>query len=145
MAYEQGRIDQVEYLSKVSELMDKVLSHTDIDIPTSIQGNDATRAYFGLSFEVYKAVVKDTTIDIKALALETATAIDSIIRQYVTDNEKTVVDWQNKGQLIGKMKIEIEDYLIDVVKRKYEIPMTFDDMDMIIDRCTDVAKLCFKQ
>lgn len=144
-AYEQGRINEIEYLRQVTEYMDKVLSHTDSDIPASIQDNNAARAYFGLSFEVYKAVAKDTGIDLKALALETANTIDSIIKRYVTDNEKTVVDWQNKGQLIGKMKIEIEDYLIDEVKRKYEIPMTFDDMDMIIDRCTDVAKLWFKQ
>lgn len=144
-AYEQGRINEVEYLRQVTEYMDKVLSHTDSDIPASIQDNNAARAYFGLSFEVYKAVAKDIGIDLKALALETANTIDSIIKRYVTDNEKTVVDWQNKGQLIGKMKIEIEDYLIDEVKRKYEIPMTFDDMDMIIDRCTDVAKLWFKQ
>lgn len=144
-AYEQGRINEIEYLRQVTEYMDKVLSHTDSDIPASIQDNNAARAYFGLSFEVYKAVAKDTGIDLKALALETANTVDSIIKRYVTDNEKTVVDWQNKGQLIGKMKIEIEDYLIDEVKRKYEIPMTFDDMDMIIDRCTDVAKLWFKQ
>ncbi|MEG1405104.1 MAG: DUF3387 domain-containing protein, partial [Alistipes sp.] len=144
-AYEQGRINEIEYLRQVTEYMDKVLSHTDSDIPASIQDNNAARAYFGLSFEVYKAVAKDIGIDLKALALETANTIDSIIKRYVTDNEKTVVDWQNKGQLIGKMKIEIEDYLIDEVKRKYEIPMTFDDMDMIIDRCTDVAKLWFKQ
>ena len=43
------------------------------------------------------------------------------------------------------MKIEIEDYLIDEVKRKYQLPITFEDMDMIIDRCVDVAKLWFKQ
>ncbi|MEG2339760.1 MAG: type I restriction endonuclease subunit R [Odoribacter sp.] len=143
-AYEQGRIDEIEYLCQVSEYMEKVLSHTDSDIPASIQDNNAARAYFGLSFEVYKSVAKDTTFDLKALALKTANTIDSIIRRYATDNEKTVVDWQNKGQLIGKMKIEIEDYLIDEVKQKYDISMTFDDIDMIINRCVDVAKLWFK-
>ncbi len=144
-AYEQGRIDEIEYLRQVTEYMEKVLSHTDSDIPASIQDNNAARAYFGLSFEVYKTVAKNTAVDLKPLALETANTIDSIIKRYVTDYEKTVVDWQNKGQLIGKMKIEIEDYLIDEVKRKYEIPMTFDDMDSIIDRCVEVAKLWFKQ
>lgn len=144
-AYEQGRIDEIEYLRQVTEYMEKVLSHTDSDIPASIQDNNAARAYFGLSFEVYKTVVKENITDLKVLALETANTIDSIVKQYITDNGKMVVDWQNKGQLIGKMKIEIEDYLIDEVKRKYNIPMTFDDMDMIIDRCVDVAKLWFKQ
>jgi type I restriction enzyme R subunit len=79
------------------------------------------------------------------LSIDTANAIDAIIKHHVTDNDRVVVDWQNKGKIIGKMKIEIEDYLIDEVKRKHEIPMTFDDMDRIIDRCVDVAKLWFKQ
>ena len=42
------------------------------------------------------------------------------------------------------MKIDMEDYLIDEVKRKYDIPMSFDDMDTIIDRSVEVAKLWFK-
>jgi type I restriction enzyme R subunit len=42
------------------------------------------------------------------------------------------------------MKIELEDFLIDEVKRKYEIPLSFDDMDAIIDRSVEVAKLWFK-
>ena len=145
-AYEQGRIDEIEYLRQVTEYMEKVLSHTDSDIPASIQNNNAARAYFGLSLEVYKVVVKgEHDIDLKTTSLNTANAIDAIVRRYVIDNDKVVVDWQNKGNIIGKMKIEMEDYLIDEVKRKFEIPMTFDDMDRIIDRCVDVAKLWFKQ
>ena len=42
------------------------------------------------------------------------------------------------------MKIEIEDYLIDEIKRKYDLPITFDNMDAIIDRSVEVAKLWFK-
>ncbi len=145
-AYEQGRIDEAEYLRQVTEYMEKVLSHTDSDIPASIQHNNAARAYFGLSLEVYKTVVKeDNSIDLRMLSLDTANAIDTIVRHFVMDNDKIIVDWQNKGNIIGKMKIEIEDYLIDEVKRKYDLTMTFDDMDAIIDRCVDVAKLWFKQ
>mgnify|MGYP000095243160 CR=1 FL=1 len=145
-AYEQGRINEAEYLQQVTELMDKVLSHTDSDIPASIEHDNATRAYFGLCLETYKAIAKEGDIvDFKNLSLETANTINTIIKRYIVDNEKTVVDWQNKAQLVGKMKIEIEDYLIDEVKRKYEIPMTFYDMDTIIDRCVEVAKLWFKQ
>lgn len=38
------------------------------------------------------------------------------------------------------MKLDIEDYLIDEVKRKYDLSITFDDMDAIIDRAVDVAQ-----
>jgi type I restriction enzyme R subunit len=145
-AYEQGRIDEIEYLKQVTEYMEKVLSHTDSDIPASIQHNNAARAYFGLSHEVYSKVAeKIAPYHVKNLSVDTANAIDTIIKHHVTDNERVVVDWQHKGNIIGKMKIEMEDYLIDEVKRKHEIPMTFDDMDKIIDRCVDVAKLWFRQ
>ncbi|MDR3062030.1 MAG: hypothetical protein LBU57_07955, partial [Dysgonamonadaceae bacterium] len=80
----------------------------------------------------------------KETALDTALVIDSIISKYVLDSGQAVVDWPAKSNLIGKIKIEIEDYLIDEVKRKYDIPLTFDEMDQIIDRSVDVAKLWFK-
>lgn len=143
-AYEQGRIDEAEYLKQVTEHMEAVLSRTDSEIPASLANNNAGRAFFGLSLEVYKEVVKDASINITELALETANALDRIIRKWVLDSEKSIVDWQNKSNIVGKMKIEMEDYLIDDIKRKYEIPLTFEDMDAIIDRCVDVAKLWFR-
>jgi type I restriction enzyme R subunit len=144
-AYEQGRIDEIEYLRQVAEYMEKVLSHTDSDIPASIQHNNTAKAYYGLSHEVLKMVADEAApYNVQHIALEAANAIDNIVKRTVTDNEKVVVDWQNRGNLIGKMKIEMEDFLIDEVKTKYEIPITFDNMDEIIDRCVEVAKLWFR-
>ena len=145
-ANEKGRFDEAEYVNKMAEYMERVLSHTDSDIPTSLQNNNAGRSYYGLCFEVYKVVVKpEQGLNLKQLALDTANAIDSIVRKHIVDGDAIVVDWQNnKGKLIGQMKLEIEDYLIDEVKRKYEIAITFDDMDQIVDSCIDVAKQWFK-
>ena len=42
------------------------------------------------------------------------------------------------------MKIELEDELIDNIKRKYELNFSFDDMDEIIDGCVEVAKIWIK-
>ena len=42
------------------------------------------------------------------------------------------------------MKIELEDELIDNIKRKYELDFSFDEMDVIIDGCVDVAKIWIK-
>jgi type I restriction enzyme R subunit len=143
-AYEQGRIDEVEYLKKVTEHMESVLSHTDSSIPTEIAKNDTARAYYGLALETYKTLNLSDSISVENLALNTALTIDIIIRKHIIDKDKPIVDWAAKSNLIGQMKIEIEDYLIDEVKRKYEIQMSFDDMDAIIDRSVDVAKLWFR-
>lgn len=143
-AYEQNRINETEYLNRITDLMNKVLSHTDNEIPAVLQDNNAAKAYFGLSLEVYKSIVKNDNIDISALSLETAIAIDSIIQNFIIDEDKVIVDWQSKGQIIGKMKLAIEDFLIDEIKHKFSLQITFDDMDAIVDRSVEVAKKWFK-
>jgi len=138
--YEQGRIDEAEYLERVLKHKEEVLAHTDKEIPKELVDNNVGKAFFGLSLEVYKSIPSEQSkaVDRKHVALETALAFDAIIQP------KIIVDWQTNSTLIGKMKIELEDFLIDEIKRKYAIPLTFDDMDAIIDQCVNVAKLWYK-
>jgi type I restriction enzyme R subunit len=125
--------------------MHKVLSHTDSEIPVALQNNNAGRAYFGLGLEAYKRTCKGAEgFDLTNLALMTANKIDEIIKAYIYPNGALMVDWTAKDRLIGTMKLEIEDYLIDEIKRKYGIPLTFDDMDSIIDSSVDVASKWFR-
>ena len=143
--YRLGRISEAEYLQRAEEIMQKVLSHTDSEIPESLQSNNAGRAYFGLGLEVYKRVCKDAEkYDLTGLALMTANKIDEIIKAFIYPDGSLMVDWTAKDRLIGTMKLEIEDYLIDVIKREYGVPLTFDDMDSIIDSSVDVASKWFR-
>ena len=110
-----------------------------------LKDNNAARAYFGLSLEVYKSVIKpEQGLDLTQIALDTASRIDAIIRQHIFEKGTLIVDWPLKDRLVGMMKLDIEDYLIDEVKRKYDLSMTFDDMDAIIDRAVDVAQKWFR-
>lgn len=140
-AYEQGRIDEVEYLQRVLKYKDDVLTHTDNELPDELQQNNAAKAYYGLALETYRRAFGDTPIDLKQLALDTAWAFDGIINRTLIIDGQVLVDWQQKSDIIGRMKIELEDYLIDEVKRKYGLAFSFDDMDVIIDGCVEVAKL----
>lgn len=143
--YKLGRISEAEYLQRAENIMHQVLSHTDSEIPESLQNNNAGRAYFGLSLEVYKAVCKnDDRFDVSKLALITATKIDEIIKKNIFTDGTLMVDWTAKSTLKSSMKLEIEDFLIDDIKRKYDVPLTFDDMDSIIDRSVDVATKWFQ-
>ena len=144
-AYELGRISELEYLSKVEEIMEHVLRHTDSDIPQQIENNSAAKAFFGLSYEVYKSLYKEgCDLDLKSVALDTALSIDRIIRTFIFDNETIVVDWESKDAVIGEMKRTIDDYLFDIVKRKEGVILTSMDMDSIVDRSVDVAKKWFR-
>ena len=140
-AYEQGRIDELEYLKRVQKYKEDVLAHTDNELPEELQQNNEAKAYYGLALETYQRAFGSAQVNLKQLALDTARAFDSIMKRTLMVDGRVLVDWQQKSDIIGRMKIELEDYLIDEVKRKYEVPFSFHDMDVIIDGCVDVAKL----
>lgn len=140
-AYEQGRISELEYLHRVQKYKDDVLAHTDSELPEELQQNNAAKAYYGIALETYRRVFGDVQTDLKQLALDTARAFDGMLNRTLMVDGSVLVDWQLKSDIIGRLKIELEDYLIDEVKRKYGLPFSFHDMDVVIDGCVDVAKL----
>ena len=44
----------------------------------------------------------------------------------------------------GKLKIDIGDYLIDEIRDKYSLQLSFNDLDEIANQCIEVAKLRYK-
>lgn len=137
--YEKERLTDNEYLEKMMQYKEDVLNHTDSELPPELEHNNVAKAYFGIALENYKRLFPE--MPVREMALATANAFDDIIRQTVIVEDSVLVDWQSKNDIIGKMKIRLEDELIDNVKRKYGVSFPFDDMDIIIDGCVDVAKI----
>jgi type I restriction enzyme R subunit len=137
--YEQGRLTDNEYLEKMMQYKEDVLNHTDSELPPELEHNNAAKAFFGIALENYKRLFPE--MPVREMALATANAFNDIICQTVIVEGSVLVDWQSKNDIIGKMKIRLEDELIDNIKRKYEVNFPFDDMDIIIDGCVDVAKI----
>ena len=137
--YEQGRLTDNEYLEKMMLYKEDVLNHTDSELPPELEHNNAAKAFFGIALENYKRLFPE--MPVREMALATANAFNDIICQTVIVEGSVLVDWQSKNDIIGKMKIRLEDELIDNIKRKYEVNFPFDDMDIIIDGCVDVAKI----
>jgi type I restriction enzyme R subunit len=142
--YELKRITEAQYLSKVQDIMNSVLSHTDSDIPDVLKNRDVAKAFFGLTMESLSGKLQDNKIR-KQIATEAAIQIDDMIKGVVLDDGKPIIDWQNKTNLTGKLLIEIGDYLIDEVRDKYRVDLSFGDMDTIASRCLDVAKIRYKK
>jgi type I restriction enzyme R subunit len=141
-AYEQGRLSDNEYLEKMLQFKEDVLNHTDSELPAELEHNNAAKAYYGIALENYKRLFPEQPV--KEMALATTNAFDEIIRKAVIVDNAVLVDWQSKSDIIGRMKIDLEDELIDNIKRKYGVDFSFDDMDVIIDGCVDVAKIWIK-
>lgn len=141
--YETNRINETQFLSKVQEIMDSVLTYTDSDIPEALRSKDIAKAYYGLTIEAISSKIQDPIVK-REISVEVALQIENIIKQAVLDNSKPIIDWQFKSNITGKLQIEIGDYLIDEVRDKYQINLTFGDMDEIADKCIEVAKIRYK-
>ena len=60
------------------------------------------------------------------------------------DNGKPLIDWGKDGNMIiGKTIIAIQDFLFEL-KEKYNLDLSFDEMDSIADRSMDIAKIRYK-
>lgn len=141
--YEAKRISEAQYLSRVQEIMNNVLVHTDNDIPEQLKDRDVAKAFYGLTVEALSEKIQDNIVR-KEVATQTALQIDDLIQDSVLDNGKPIIDWQYKTNITGKLLIEIGDYLIDEVRDKYNVDLSFKDMDKIAEDCIEVAKIRYK-
>ncbi len=140
-AYEQGRITEIEYLNSVNEIKEQVLNHTDSEMPIEVQESNTAKAFFGLSYEVYKSIYTEgCDLDLREIAINTALQIEKIIKSLIFDSDNVIVDWASKEAIVGRIKLSIEDYLIDIVKREEGVELSFTDIDTIVDRSVEVAK-----
>ena len=141
--YEAKRITEAQYLSKVQDIMDNVLTRTDNEVPDALKEKEEAKAFYGISKELLSEKIQDELI-LKEVSVQTALNIDELIRRSVLDNGKPVIDWQNKSNITGKLLIEIGDYLIDEVRDKYNIDLSFGEMDKLAEDCIEVAKIRYK-
>jgi type I restriction enzyme R subunit len=136
--YETQRINEAQYLNKVKDIMESVLSHTDSDIPSSLQNTDVPKAFYGITNEELQSKFSDAETR-KQISANTALAIDEIIQKLIK------VNWQNEVDIPKKMIHQIGDYLIDEVRDKYNIEISFEEIDKLAESCVNVAKIRYKK
>lgn len=141
--YEAKRLNEAQYLNNVQDIMNNVLAHTDNEIPEQLNDRDIAKAFYGLTVEALSEKIQDDIVR-KEVAIQTALQIDDLIQNSVLDNCKPIIDWQYKTNITGKLLIEIGDYLIDEVRDKYNVDLSFKDMDKIAEDCIEVAKIRYK-
>lgn len=141
--YEEHRISETIFLKRVKDIMNSVLSHTDSEMPSELINKEIAQAFYGLTLEKLSGKFTDKTT-LNVISISSALTIDRIIQKNVLDNGKPIIDWQNKSNITGKLLIEIGDFLIDEVRDKYNIELSFDEMDDVSEKCIDVAKVRYK-
>jgi type I restriction enzyme R subunit len=136
--YRLERITEAEYLRKVKEFEAEFLSGKRHNIPEQLNGNDTGIAIYNLTNEILK-----TELHAKPeIATEIAVDIDKIIRSVIFENDILIIDWQHKTDRQGKIKIAIDDYIFDL-KAKYDLDISFEQVDDLVAQSLEVAKIKF--
>jgi type I restriction enzyme R subunit len=141
--YRAGRIKELEFLARMKEYSEQAMNKKNNDLPEVLKENEVAQAFYRLVTVDLVEKIKDLEL-LKILSTESAMAIDTIIKDAVLDKGLLVVDWKDKPSISGMLKIDIGDYLIDEVRDKYKIDLSFADMDAIAEKCIEVAKVRYK-
>jgi len=131
--FKAKRVSDLEYLNRVIDIRNKVATKQHDDVPDSIRDNDEACAYFGLVKPYFEqSDLDDAQIDL--IASETSLAIQGII-----DKHWKVDFWDDTDIQKASMN-DIDDFLYDNVNEKYELSLSLEEMDEIIERTMQVAK-----
>lgn len=126
------RISDAEYLKRVADYRDKVKTRKHDDMPDAIDGNGHAMAVFGIIRPYFDEVGDKLKSD--EIAADAAIAIQEIFKKHWK-----VQFWDDEDA--KKMVInDIDDYLFDVIKGKYGINLSVEQMDEIINRTVKNAE-----
>ncbi len=142
-AYEEKRISEAEYLKRVQEISQSVVNHTDADIPEILNDRKIAQAFYGITYELLSSKIEEET-QLKEIATVAGMGMDNIIQETILDGGKPIVDWQLKSDLLGKLAIDIGDFLIDEIRDKFDLDLSFDEIDELAEKVIEIAKLRYK-
>lgn len=127
------RISELEYLERMQEYRDKVLTKTDSSIPKKIRDNATVSAYYGTMNSAFKDKRGDVETH-RDLLTDAALKIEEII------NNRKKVNWQNNTDVTKKMELEIGDYIYDEIRKPMDLDLNFTELDKIADQMVSIAK-----
>lgn len=140
--YHRQRITEAEYLVKAKDFEDAFFNGRRDNVPSIIKDNPTAIAFFNLTTEELKDGL-GTKANNMEIAAEIAADIDDIVKANVFDNGHPVIDWQKNEDIKGKMRIEMDDLLFET-KKKFDLDISFDQIDQLIDGCINVAETRFR-
>ena len=125
------RISELDYLNRVSEIRDDMVTVPRDDIPESITGIEEACAYYGIAREYLVA---------EGLEIAEETVADMAQNFLRSFEQEEVVDFWDNENAINKVKGHMDDYFYDELKEKQGIELTTEQMDEIIEKTMQIAR-----
>ena len=130
--FKNQRISADTYLYTVNDASVKVASNVRDDVPDNIKENSDACAYYGVIKPYFEKSVENELAE--KVAAET-----SLFIQDALDKRKKVDFWHDADSQ-KSVKNDIDDYLCDEVKAKFNIELDGNQMDEIISKVMDIAR-----
>lgn len=146
--YKQQRISEVQYLTKVKEIMERVRDRRKSNLPYSLQGNDFAQALYGaVSEQISSAdgwLVQERPAPFGSEVLPEDAAIDRIRAEMSLHMEEiirseAVVRWRDNPDAQNRMRNRMDDFLFQL-QGSHEITLTLEQMDSLIESCLHIAR-----
>lgn len=133
-SFQENRISEAEYLKAILNIRDQFEKGYLEDIPETLLSKPEARAFFGVLSEVFEnSFGKEIAIQQKDVLANIGIDISKIIEKLI------IRDWKKNIDVIKEMENEVEDYLMSH-RKSLGVDITFDDLDVILDKCLKVAK-----
>ncbi|AEM46398.1 type I site-specific deoxyribonuclease, HsdR family [Acidithiobacillus ferrivorans SS3] len=131
--YRAKRLSDLEYLQRVTEIKDGVVSRKGDDLPPVLNGDADAAAVYGLLRPFVASHLSDAE-QTQTTAVEAAKAVWDIFRR-----NRKVGYWDDLDAQRRTMN-EIDDYLYDEVKGARGIALSTEEMDEIIEKTMQLAR-----
>jgi len=113
--------DLMALLAMAKDYQGQVEDYEDNDIPEGIKSRKEYHTYF-----------RNIRSKLKTYAIESDKLCDIVTAVHGIVEKNKIVDWDRNIEVERQVRIEIEDYLFDVVKQELEIPLEAGDIDTVI-------------
>ena len=133
-SFQENRITEAEYLKAILNIREQFEKGYLEDIPQTLLNKPEARAFFGVLSEVFEnSFGKEIAIQQKDVLANIGIDISKIIEKLI------IRDWKKNIDVIKEMENEVEDYLM-AHRKSLGVDITFDDLDIILEKCLKVAK-----
>ncbi|WP_339907173.1 type I restriction endonuclease subunit R [Symmachiella dynata] len=131
--YLDKRMSEEAYLKKMFEVWNEAKDQGSSKVPAELRSDPEAKAYFRLLQEGFEKVAAEDRDDIAGIAAETALKARKIME------EKMIRDWTDNRDVENAMINDLDD-LMFAVKGRYELSLTGEDIDEILEGIMRVAK-----
>ena len=131
--FKRERISDLEYLQKVCDLRDQVVSKQRDDVPADIRDNGDACAYFG-AIKPYLSGVNMDESKVEDLAVRAALAVQEALEKHWK------VDFWNDSNARNAVENDIDDFLFDELEDKHDISLSDEQKDEFTRQTMKIAK-----